>query len=77
MEIGVTTGLGQHVRNIAEEVARLEEEPATILLQRLEEKTAQESLWSLEIATLTLAQVRYTAKFQILLRTILRYEAIT
>ena len=39
MEIGATTELGQHVRNIAVEVARLEEESATTLLQRLEENT--------------------------------------
>ena len=61
MEIGAYTELGQHVRNIAEEVARLEEEHATILLQHLEEKTVRESLWSLEVATLTLVQVRNEA----------------
>ena len=46
-----------NVRDIVVQVARLEEEPATILLQRLEEKTVGESLWSLEVATLTLVQV--------------------
>ena len=47
METGATTEPGQHVRNIVEEVVRLGEDPATILLQRLEEKTVRESLWSL------------------------------
>ena len=63
MEIGVTTELGQHVRNSAEEVARLEEEPATTLLQRLEEKTVKGSLWNLDNAILTLVQVRKYNQF--------------
>ena len=59
----MTTVLGQHVRNSAVEVARLEEEPATILLQRLEEKTVKGSLWNLENAILTLVQVRKYNQF--------------
>ena len=58
MEIGVTTGLGQHVRNIAEQVARLEKEPATTLLQLLEGETVGVTLKNREIATLIHVQVK-------------------
>ena len=50
---------GQHVRKSAVEVARQEKEPATILLQRLEEKTVWESLGNLENATLIHVRVRF------------------
>ena len=50
---------GQHVRKSAVEVARQEKEPATILLQRLEEITVWESLWNLENATLIHVRVRF------------------
>ena len=53
----MTTVHGMNVRDIVVEVARPEKEPATILLQRLEEKIVRESLLSLGVATLTLVQV--------------------
>ena len=59
MEIGATTELGQHVLNSAEQVARLEEEPATILLLLLEGKTVKESLWNLGVVILNHVQVRF------------------
>ena len=51
-------GVWSNVRNIAEEVARLEEEPATTLPLLLEGKTVRESLWNLNYATLIHVQVR-------------------
>ena len=61
MEIGATTEPGQHVRNIVEEVVRLGEEPATTLLQHLEEKTVKVSLLSLEVATAIHVQVGFSS----------------
>ena len=52
-------GHGLNARNSAVEVARLEKEPAIILLLLLEGKTVKESLWNLNNATLIHAQVRY------------------
>ena len=54
----MTTGHGLNARNSAEEVARLEKEPATILPLPLEARTVKESLWNLNNATLIHAQVR-------------------
>ena len=54
----MTTGHGLNVPNIAEEVARLEKEPAIILLLLLEEKTVRETLWNLEVVILNYVQVR-------------------
>ena len=54
----MSTGHGLNARNIAEEVVRLEEEPATTLLLLLEGKTVKEPLWNLRNATLIHAQVR-------------------
>ena len=54
----MTTELGLNARNSAEEVASLEEEPATILLQRLEGKTVKESLWNLGVVIFNHVQVR-------------------
>ena len=76
MEIGATTELGQHVRNIAEEVARLEKELATTLLQRLEEKTVKEALLSLEVATAIHVQVRFSS-FSSFYRFIIRKNNIS
>ena len=58
METGATTGHGLDARNSAEEVARLEKEPATILPLLLEAKTVEEPRWNLNSATLIHAQVR-------------------
>ena len=58
MEIGATTGHGLNARNSAVEVARLEKEPAIILLLLLEEKTVRETLWNLEVVILNYVQVR-------------------